>query len=483
MGVVYLGADAEQRQVAVKVLGPAVAGDPSARQRLAREVETMRRVRNRYVAEVLDADVQGPSPYIVTRYVPGLTLDDTVRRAARCAAWRSTPSPRGWPRRWPPSTRPGWCTATSSRATSCSTTGQPVVIDFGIAHVPGLHQADQDRPGDGHPGVPRAGGHRGQARPAARPTCTPGAPPWRTPPPAASRSARGNLPDDLLPRDRGQAELDGIPPHLLPYVTAALSTEPAVPAERAVAGRPARPAQERGAAAMPEVAATRADAAADPPDRPAAAGATPPAAPAGGPRRPGSRTARPRRPRRTWPTCCRRCVRRPRRPGGRRRPRRPGRRGRGPAQTGSRRARPAPPGGRGRRGRAQRAAPGSGHGGLPRGDHPAAGGRPGAGRAHRAAQPARRAAERHRDRDRHRPLDRRPRGAHHGLPRPAGLWSRPCWRRGRRSSSPGRGTLPGAGSWAAGAAVACYCVGPGSARAAAAAAPDVRVGHPQPGPR
>ena len=39
---------------------------------------------------------------------------------------------------------------------------------------------------------------------------------------------------------------------------------------------------------------------------------------------------------------------------------------------------------------------------------------------------------------------------------------RRCPPRWRRSSSPGRGTLPGAGSWAAGAAVALYCVGPGS---------------------
>ncbi len=123
MGVVYLGTDADKRRVAIKVLGSAVAGDPNARQRLAREVETMRRVRNRYVAEVLDADVDGPAPYIVTRYVPGRTLEDTVRRTARCAAWRSTPSPRAWPRRSPPSTRPAWCTATSSRAMSCWTPG------------------------------------------------------------------------------------------------------------------------------------------------------------------------------------------------------------------------------------------------------------------------------------------------------------------------------------------------------------------------
>ena len=78
MGVVYLARDPEQRSVAVKILRPAVAGDPNARRRLAREVETMRRVRSPFVAEVLDTDVTCETPYIVTRYVPGRTLDEVV---------------------------------------------------------------------------------------------------------------------------------------------------------------------------------------------------------------------------------------------------------------------------------------------------------------------------------------------------------------------------------------------------------------------
>ena len=95
MGVVYLGADAERRQVALKVLGPAVAADPSARQRLSREVETMRRVRNRDVAEILDADVNGPAPYVVTRYVPGETLEDRVREGRAAARPRARRPRRG----------------------------------------------------------------------------------------------------------------------------------------------------------------------------------------------------------------------------------------------------------------------------------------------------------------------------------------------------------------------------------------------------
>ena len=80
MGVVHLGVDPQGRQVAVKVLRAEVAGDDVARRRLSREVETMRRVRNQHIAEVVDADVTGHRPYIVTRYVPGRPLDELVKQ-------------------------------------------------------------------------------------------------------------------------------------------------------------------------------------------------------------------------------------------------------------------------------------------------------------------------------------------------------------------------------------------------------------------
>ncbi len=79
MGVVHLARDPEGRLVAVKVLNPQGTEGINARRRLAREVETMRRVRSPYVAEVLDADVTGEFPYIVTRYVAGPTLEEMVR--------------------------------------------------------------------------------------------------------------------------------------------------------------------------------------------------------------------------------------------------------------------------------------------------------------------------------------------------------------------------------------------------------------------
>ena len=80
MGVVHLAVDPQGRQVAVKMLRAEVAADDVARRRLSREVETMRRVRNDHIAEVVDADVTGLRPYIVTRYVPGRPLDELVKQ-------------------------------------------------------------------------------------------------------------------------------------------------------------------------------------------------------------------------------------------------------------------------------------------------------------------------------------------------------------------------------------------------------------------
>ncbi len=79
MGVVHLALDPVGRAVAVKVLRPQVAGDAIGRRRLGREVDSLRRVRHPNVAEVLDADLKGPSPYVVTVFVPARTLEHQVR--------------------------------------------------------------------------------------------------------------------------------------------------------------------------------------------------------------------------------------------------------------------------------------------------------------------------------------------------------------------------------------------------------------------
>ncbi len=43
-----------------------------------REVNSLRRIRSRWVAEIVDADPWAPVPFVATRYVPGLSLHDHV---------------------------------------------------------------------------------------------------------------------------------------------------------------------------------------------------------------------------------------------------------------------------------------------------------------------------------------------------------------------------------------------------------------------
>jgi serine/threonine protein kinase len=74
MGVVHLAQGPDGRRVALKVLRPHVVGDVEARERLAREVSSLQRITSPRIAEILDADPHGPVPYVVTRYVPGLSL-------------------------------------------------------------------------------------------------------------------------------------------------------------------------------------------------------------------------------------------------------------------------------------------------------------------------------------------------------------------------------------------------------------------------
>lgn len=79
MGIVHLARRGEQgARVALKVLRPHVVSDREASERLAQEVRALSKVRSSRIAGILDADPFGGTPYVVTRYVPGLSLDRHV---------------------------------------------------------------------------------------------------------------------------------------------------------------------------------------------------------------------------------------------------------------------------------------------------------------------------------------------------------------------------------------------------------------------
>ncbi len=81
MGRVYLGrAESTGRAVAVKTIHGELLADAEFRTRFSHEVAAARRVRDEYIAEVVDADPDGPTPWLATAYVPGISVEDAVRR-------------------------------------------------------------------------------------------------------------------------------------------------------------------------------------------------------------------------------------------------------------------------------------------------------------------------------------------------------------------------------------------------------------------
>jgi predicted Ser/Thr protein kinase len=258
MGVVYLGTDADRGQVAIKVLGPAVAGDPSARQRLAREVDTMRRVKNRYVAEVLDADVDGPAPYIVTRYVPGQTLEDKVRRDGPLRGLALDALAEGLAEALAAIHAAGVVHRDLKPGNVMLDAGQPVIIDFGIAHIPDSTRLTKTGLVMGTPGylapeviegLPSSGASDVHSWGATVAYAATGRQPF----------GNGTYQTIFFRVLEGKPDLAGIPPHLLPFVTAALSTDPrSRPSARWLAGQLGMP-RAGTRMAVPEAAATRFD--------------------------------------------------------------------------------------------------------------------------------------------------------------------------------------------------------------------------------
>ena len=80
MGAVYLGRDADGRLVAVKMIRPEFAADTEFRGRFRSEVNRARRVPPFCTAEVLDADPDHPTPYLVVEYVDGPSLAEVIAR-------------------------------------------------------------------------------------------------------------------------------------------------------------------------------------------------------------------------------------------------------------------------------------------------------------------------------------------------------------------------------------------------------------------
>ncbi len=81
MGIVLRGFDTElQRAVAIKVLAPEWTASDAARRRFAREAQAAASVAHESVVPIYNVGADASPPYIVMRYIPGVTLQQMVDR-------------------------------------------------------------------------------------------------------------------------------------------------------------------------------------------------------------------------------------------------------------------------------------------------------------------------------------------------------------------------------------------------------------------
>lgn len=80
MGVVLRAYDSDlRRSVAVKVMAPEWAASMPARQRFAREAQAAASVAHENVIPIYNVEADAPLPFLVMRYVPGMTLERWVK--------------------------------------------------------------------------------------------------------------------------------------------------------------------------------------------------------------------------------------------------------------------------------------------------------------------------------------------------------------------------------------------------------------------
>ena len=253
MGVVHLALDAHGRAVAIKVLRPHVAYDPEARWRLEREVDTLTRIRSTRVAAVVDSDITGDRPYLVTRYVAGPSLDDVVTDEGPLGPDELVRLGRGLVEALEAIHAVGVVHRDLKPGNVLLEDGEPVVIDFGIAHIADDVRLTSSGLVMGTPGylspeviggspVTQATDWWGWAATLA--FAASGRPPF----------GRGPM-DVVLGRvSRGETDLTGVDQRLSPLLAAALSPDPArrpptgevvAALERYASGRAGRPHDDR----------------------------------------------------------------------------------------------------------------------------------------------------------------------------------------------------------------------------------------------
>ncbi|WP_147453791.1 serine/threonine-protein kinase [Nocardiopsis sp. Huas11] len=221
MGVVFLARPAEGALLAVKVANTSYAQDPEFRARFAREVALAQRVRAACTPAIRAVGLNDERPWMAMEYVPGPTLSAHVRASGTLEGARLLSFALGTAEALVAIHRAGVVHRDLKPGNVVLGPRGPSVLDFGIARA--LDVASRTRAVHGTPGYVAPERMRGQEGPwvdvfswgAVTAFAATGRPPFGTGEPVVrvQRAARG------------EADLDGLAPPLLPLVRASLSPD------------------------------------------------------------------------------------------------------------------------------------------------------------------------------------------------------------------------------------------------------------------
>src|ERR1700749_1801194 len=185
----------------------------------------MRRVRSPYVAEVLDADVTGEFPYIVTRFVTGPTLDEMVRTRGPLSGPGLRRLGHGMAEALTAIHAAGVVHRDLKPGNVMLSDDRPIVIDFGIAQAGDATRLTQTGLVMGTPGYLAPEVIEGEPSSPASDVHS-----WGS---TMAFAATGHLPfgggsyETIFYRIiSGRADLTGVPAPLVPLISAALARDP-----------------------------------------------------------------------------------------------------------------------------------------------------------------------------------------------------------------------------------------------------------------
>jgi serine/threonine protein kinase len=170
-GDVYLALDRQGRTVAIKLIRPEALSKPNIGERLRREVQTMRLVNNPRVAEIIDFNLDAEQPFVITRYVPGRSLWQLVHDEGHLGVADLIRLARGLAEALTAIHDQNVVHRDLKPDNVMMADGDPVVIDFSIAHsireptIPGdLVGTPGYIPPEAYNGPGSAGGNRDSPR-------------------------------------------------------------------------------------------------------------------------------------------------------------------------------------------------------------------------------------------------------------------------------------------------------------------------------